>query len=176
MKHRLLHLCVLVLAVLLLARPVTAGEPQVYTGGQGRCVEAKAIVGYSTFVNGEDGFVPHYVAGGSVRVYLTPRLSFEPEFLYMYGSKADQDFVFIPNVAFDFTEQERRVKPYVIAGVGILHHRGMFFSGNTWTPSGGIGVKVFLTDRLFVSPEVRLGWEPFLRMTVSIGYVLRRRE
>ena len=29
---------------------------------------------------------------------------------------------------------------------------------------------MFLTKRLFVSPEVRIGWIPFIRSTIAVGY------
>ncbi|MFQ5817233.1 MAG: hypothetical protein ACE5H2_04650 [Terriglobia bacterium] len=175
--HRSLRLWVLLLAGLAMLStpgPVGAGEPQAYSSAQAGRVEVQGVVGYAGFVDEAFIDLPHYVAGGGIRVYLTDRVSLQPEFLYMYRSSDDQDFVFIPNVAFDLTGQNERVMPYVVWGIGILHHRGRFFSGSTWTPSGGIGVKVFLTDRMFVSPEVRAGWEPFLRVTVGIGYVLTR--
>lgn len=112
-----------------------------------------------------------------MRIYMTRRFSLEPELLYMYHSKSDQDVVFTPNVAFDFAGSNRRIKPYVIGGVGVLRHRSLTgrgpFSSNSLSASGGVGVKIFLTRRLFISPEARLGWEPFLRVTGSIGYRLK---
>ena len=35
---------------------------------------------------------------------------------------------------------------------------------------GGAGLRLFLTKRLFVSPEVRVGWTPFLRSSLAVGY------
>lgn len=149
--------------------------------------EIKATVGASGF--GDDN-LPHSVFGGSVRLYVTRRLSVEPEFLYMYHSSNDQDYIVQPNLAFDLREPTKRVVPYVIAGVGAIHHRGRFFgfdfvtgaprtfdtSGTTWTVSAGAGVKVFVTDRIFVSPEARIGREPNIRGTISVGYVFSGRK
>lgn len=139
-------------------------------------VEARGTFGWAGFV--DENTLHHLVAGGSLRVYLTTRLSVEPELIYMRGPGFDRDLVFTPNVAFDFA-RSKRVRPYVIGGVGLLWHRDgfrtapgrtTFFSGHEGTFGGGIGLKVLLTDRLFVSPEVRLGWEPFMRSTISVGY------
>ena len=127
-----------------------------------------------------------------MRFYFTHRLSVEPEVLYMYHSRNDKDFVVQPNLAFDLTNPTGRFVPYLIGGAGLLHHRGQFTtvdftspvprtitvttSKNTWTASGGAGIKMFITDRLFVAPEARIGREPVLRGTVSVGYVFSGRE
>lgn len=163
---------------------------QAHSGVQAKPVELRVTFGISQFFLDEP-FPDHWLAGGSVRIYLTQRLSFEPELLYfrsIHGSLA-QDYkrvAFIPNIVFDLTRAERRFRPYVIGGVGFIHsrdrrERGLPQGGwgrvseNGWTASAGLGVKVFLTERLFVSPEARVGL-PLLRYTVSIGYVLARRK
>lgn len=151
--------------------------------------EVKGTVGGSTFGDGE---VPHGVFGGSVRFYVTRRLSVEPEFLYMYHSRNDKDFIFQPNLAFDITDPTGRFVPYVIGGAGVLHHRARFvgtdlstfpprpfdvrISSTTWTASVGAGVKIFVTDRVFIAPEARVGREPTLRGTFSVGYVFSGRQ
>lgn len=151
--------------------------------------EVKGTVGGSTFGDGE---VPHGVFGGSVRFYLTRRLSVEPEVLYMYHSRNDKDFILQPNLAFDITDPTGRVVPYVIGGAGLLHHRGRFVgtdlstfpprpfdvtvSSTTWTASAGAGVKIFVSDRVFIAPEARIGREPVLRGTFSVGYVFSGRR
>ena len=132
----------------------------------------------------------HSAYGLSARFYVTRRLSVEPEFLYMRNSDTDQDYLFQPNVAFDLVDPTGRLVPYVIGGAGVLHHKARFSgfdfttgapvtfnnSFTTWSASGGAGLKVFITDRLFVAPEARLGREPTLRATISIGYVLSGRS
>ena len=151
--------------------------------------EVKVTVGGTTVGDGE---VPHGIIGGSVRFYITRRLSVEPEFLYMRHDAHDQDYIFQPNLAFDITNPSGRVVPYVIGGAGVLHHRARFVgtdlstfpprpfdvtrSSTTWTASAGAGVKVFVTDRVFIAPEARLGWEPVLRATISVGYVFSGRQ
>jgi hypothetical protein len=140
-------------------------------------VEVKATFGAAGF--GDEISHPHVVAGGSVRFYLTRRLSFEPELLYMRGSADDQDYVFTPGFAYDLTNPTKRAVPYVAGGVGAFHHRGRFASSTSWMGSGGGGVKIFLNDRLFIAPDARLGFvgsEPTLRGTVSLGYVLSGRR
>lgn len=149
-------------------------------------VEGKVIFGSAVF--GED--LEHTLVGGAVRAYVTKRLSIEPEYLYLRRSKDDQDHLVQMNVAFDFTDPRKRVVPYGIAGAGVLHNRGRVsgsdfvtrvpfvreISFTTWTASAGGGVKIFLTNTLFVSPELRLGREPTFRATINVGYVFGGRR
>ena len=141
-------------------------------------VEVKATFGASGF--GDELDTPHVVAGGSVRFYLTRRFSVEPELLYMRGSANDQDYVFTPGVAYDLTDPRGKVVPYIAGGVGAFHHRGRFTSSTTWTATGGGGVKIFLTDRVFIAPDARLGVvgrsEMTARGTISLGYVISGRS
>ena len=143
-------------------------------------VEAKLIVGGSSFA---DPGIPHTLAGAALRVYITRRLSVESEFLYMRHDKNDQDYYFQPNLAYDFTDPTKRVVLYGIAGVGVFKHQGDFglpleygTTFTTWTTSFGGGVKIYLTKRLFVAPEVRVGREPNVRGTVSVGYAFSGRK
>jgi len=153
--------------------------------------EVKIGAGISTFGGTTNNNFRHTVVSGSVRVYVYRRLSIEPEVMYMQRGEHDRDFVFTPHVALDLTDPTGRVVPYVIAGVGIEHHRDQFtffdfFNGNalvtrkvsenTISANAGVGVKLFLTDRLFVSPDVRVGHEPSFRATVSVGYVFAGRK
>ena len=149
-------------------------------------VEGKVLFGSAVF--GE--VLEHTLVGGSVRAYVTKRLSLEPEYLYLRRSEDDQDHLVQMNVAYDFTDPTKRFVPYVIGGAGVLHNRGRI-SGNdfvtgapfvrdisftTWTASAGGGVKIYLTNRLFLSPELRLGREPTFRATINVGYVFGGRR
>ena len=149
-------------------------------------IEGKVIFGSAIF--GDD--IEHKVVGGAIRVYVTKRLSIEPEYLYLRHSDNDQDYIVQPNVAFDFTDPTKRFVVYGIAGAGVLHHKGRFFGSDfvtgaprvfdtsvtTWTATAGGGVKMFLTNRLFVSPEFRVGSEPTVRATINVGYVFAGRR
>ena len=143
----------LVLILLLWTSPAF-GEPQA------GAMEVRGTIGYSNFLDEEP--LHHLVTGGSARFYVTKRLAVEPEFLFMYRSSRDIDFQFIPNVVFDFTKRESRFQPYAIGGVGLQRHRELtgtgYYWSNSWTGSAGIGTKIFLSDRLYVAPEFRWGW------------------
>lgn len=121
----------------------------------------------------DESMLHHRIVGGSFRVFLVRGLNVAPEVLYLVGPGEDRDIVITPTVGYQF-RRNARVQPYVIGGVGWLIHREVFSGGPYWStgPSfgGGGGFKVRISDRLFVAPEMRLGWEPALRTTVTIGY------
>ena len=149
-------------------------------------VEGKVIFGSATF--GEDN--EHRMVGGALRVYVTKRLSIEPEYMYFRNTENDQDHAGQLSVAYDFTDPTKRAVFYGIGGVGGLHHEGRSFSDDpitgaprvfersfdTWTASVGGGLKIFITKKLFVSPELRLGREPIVRATINVGYVFGGRN
>jgi len=143
-------------------------------GQQGRTIiiEPKLTLGWTTFID-EDP-IDHLVGGGSVRFYVSRRVSIEPELLYLKGPGDDRDITLIPHVTYDFGNSLRAI-PYLTAGVGLLHHRDIIgvrrFTNNEWAVSGGAGIKLFLTDNIFVAPECRMGFEPIFRATASIGFV-----
>jgi hypothetical protein len=140
-----------------------------------RAIEIQGSLGYSNFLD-EDP-LPHFVAGFAPRFRLFRGLGFQPEVTYMYRSERDRDILFVPNFIWEI-RRRGRVIPYVIVGVGVLNHRERFphfsWSASTTTYGGGVGSKIFLTRRMFLSPEVRFGWEPFIRVTGTIGFVLTR--
>lgn len=149
-------------------------------------VEGKVIYGGALF--GEE--LEHSLVGASMRAYVTKRFSIEPEYLYLRRSKDDQDNLVQMNVAFDITDPRKRAVLYLIGGAGVLHNRGRVFGSDfvtrepfvreikftTWTVSAGGGLKIYLTNRLFVSPELRLGREPTVRATINVGYVFGGRR
>ena len=169
--------------VVLAQLPLSAQQQQELTPPK---IEAKIIAGGANF--GED--IPHGLVGGAVRVYVTRRVSIEPEYLYLRHSENDQDQIVQLSVAYDFRNPTKRIVPYGIAGAGALFHKGRFFGNDfvtgeprvfdtsftTWTASIGGGVKIFATKRFFIAPEVRVGREPNIRGSVNIGYVFAGRN
>ena len=138
-------------------------------------IELKGTLGYSDFV--DDGPLPHFVVGGSARIRVFRGLGLEPELTYMYRSRQDQDFIVVPNLLWEFRRKDR-VVPYLIGGFGLLHHRVRWgnykMSGDFRMAHFGFGTKIFPNRRLFFAPEVRIGWEPHIRITGTAGYVLKR--
>lgn len=82
-----------------------------------------------------------------------------------------------------------RLNPYWVVGVGITEYRDLIpvgyvhVPGEGWVPSdaaewevqpkvnltGGIGVRLLLTDHIFIAPEARIGVAPLLQTTIALG-------
>jgi hypothetical protein len=95
----------------------------------------------------------------------------------MYRSRNHHDWLFMPNVSFDFRSVDNRVVPYVIGGVGYLRVTDGFvrlFSVDTWVAEGGGGAKIYVNRNVFIAPEARIGSELYLRVGVSVGYTFGR--
>lgn len=175
------HLIMITVMTLFCSLPVPAQEED-----HPRPKAEIRLTGGASGFTGDDGEIPHGVVGGSFRIYVTRRVSIEPEFLYMTNSPNDRDYLTQVSAAYDFGDSGKRFVPYVIAGAGVLRHRSQFFgvdffgtglprvydtSYTSLAVSAGGGVKMFLTKRLFVAPEGRVGYQPSLRGTISVGYV-----
>ena len=151
--------------------------------------EIKMFVGASDF-SLDSQASPHFVVGAATRIRISRHWSIQPEFNYMRRSSNDQDYVFQPNVVYEFNRLGDRVVPYLIGGVGVIRHKSVihgsdFVTGapvtfdnsyTTWSASAGAGLKVFVSKHLFVAPEARVGLQPTARATVSIGYVFPVRD
>jgi hypothetical protein len=139
--------------------------------------EARATIGMASFL--DESPVRHFEAGASVRIYLTRRLSAGPEFLYMRNGPRDQGFLLTPAVTFDLRRASARAAPYLTGGAGVLWSRQVAGTGGPHTAAStawaaGAGARIYLTKRLFVAPEVRLGIEPLWQATGSIGWIWGR--
>ena len=136
--------------------------------------EVKAVVGLVGFLDERTDY--RFVIGGAIRTYVSSQVAIESEFLYMRENEFRQDYLLQANLVRDFAGNTTS-RPYLIGGVGILHHRGNApgarepsFSSNSLTGSGGVGVRIQTGQWLFVSPEFRIGSEPLFRGTVSLGW------
>ena len=138
-------------------------------------VELKATLGFSTFI--DNNFIEHIVAGASVRVPFARRWSLEPEVLYMRADDTDDDFLLLTHCRYEVLTSGR-VRPYVAFGGGVIRQRdkklgpgrNLTSVSHQWTVQGGLGARLFLTEHWILTPEARLGLEPFFQVTASIGY------
>ena len=80
------------------------------------------------------------------------------------------------------------MNPYTVAGIGrtqyrtLLPNREHYFDPSrpelAWETQarmhfhGGLGIRLRIAGRLFVAPEVRIGF-PALRSTVAVGYAFQ---
>ena len=140
-----------------------------------RPVDVRGTFGTAAFA--DDSAQVHGSVGGSARFYVTRRFAIEPEFQYLTLNRNHHDWLFIPNVSFDFRSIDKRVVPYVIGGAGYLRTSDgivRLFTVDTWLAEGGGGAKIYLTRSFFIAPETRIGSELYLRTTVSLGYTFGR--
>ena len=139
--------------------------------GQSHRFEVQGGGGWAGFP--DEGVIHHGLAGGSFQVFLIRGLSAGVESFYWIGPGSDRDATVFPFGAYEF-KRLSRIRPYVIGGAGVLFHHEGFPTGSFWsrglTFGGGGGIKVSITERVFIAPEMRLGWEPFARTTVMLGY------
>ena len=97
------------------------------------------------------------------------------------GPDDDRDLIVTGNLIFDFLKpiggRRWRVTPYVLGGGGLFQHRDRFRTGTFKSNEGaftvGGGVRAFLTDRVYVAPEVRFGWELHFRAGVTLGVTFK---
>ena len=88
-----------------------------------------------------------------------------------------------PTVAYEFGNADR-VRPFVVFGVGWTQYRALIPDSaspdsdelvyrwdfqSAFNLGGGAGIRLYLTKRLFVAPEARVGLLPWLRTTVAVG-------
>lgn len=132
----------------------------------------EGIGGYAGFL--DESVMHHSVLGGAARVYLLPRVAVGPELVYMKGPGDDRDVVLTGNVTFDFLRGPRVVTPFLVAGAGIFSHSDRFgsqtFSSTEGSFTAGGGVRIPIGQRLYVAPELRIGWEPHYRVSVAVGW------
>jgi hypothetical protein len=139
-------------------------------------------------VFGAAGFVDEVTdwrtaTGGGGRVFVTRRVAIGPEFVYMRGPEGFHDWTLTGNLTFDVVGDERGLVPYIAVGGGYLRQTALVggginappgtlvsFSSAEGTVSGGLGARIAVGRRFYVAPEIRLGWEPELRVTVMFGY------
>jgi len=129
----------------------------------------------------DDSVIHHGLIGGAARFYASRRLSIGPELVYLIGPGSDRDLMLTGNLTFDLLGPTgtgaRRATPYLVAGIGLLRHTNDFYGQRFASTEGaftaGGGVRVFLTDRLYIAPEARVGWELHLRIGATVGLRLR---
>ena len=124
----------------------------------------------------DDGVVSEGMVGGTVRWYVSPRVSVGPEALFMAGSNHSH-FVLTGNVTFDLLSpmngQPPAITPFVVVGGGLFQTRETFrqepFTSTEGAFTAGGGVRARAGDRVTFGVDTRLGWELHLRVNGFVG-------
>jgi hypothetical protein len=162
------HLAALVAALMLSTFPTSAQE---------RPAPALDLAaGWVGFA--DDGVVSELGAAAAVRWYLSPRISIGPEVTFI-AAESHSHQVVTGNLTFDFLAPRNgvaRVTPFLVAGGGLFRTSEGFanrppFSSTEGAFTLGGGIRAPLNDRVGAGVDVRLGWEPHLRVT---GFVAVR--
>lgn len=104
------------------------------------------------------------MGGASLRYHVSSRVSVGPEALFA-GSCNARTFTFyhpqmslMLQAAVDLNEGSR-VRPYLIGGAGFVRHADLSGRPARYGTefAGGGGAKIFVSDRVFVAPEVQTG-------------------
>jgi len=132
--------------------------------------------GYAAFV--DDVLIDHGVVGGGLEWVPWRHVAVGPEVVYMVGPGTDRDIFVLGTARFGVVPFERAVVPFVSLGGGLMRHAGGIgerpyaSTEAAFVVSGGVRFRP--TRRVFIAPEVALGWEPHLRATVTVGVQLGR--
>ena len=154
------------LILCLLVLPVAAGAQDLPR----RTVEVSG--GFAGFI--DESIIPHGTIGAAVRWDLGRHVSFGPEVVFMKGEGNDDDLFLTGKFVFDF-RRDRQVSPYAVVDGGMMIHHGTFVGAPAfWAKEGALsfggGVRINGPGGIFVAPEVRIGWEPHIRYTLSVGW------
>jgi len=135
----------------------------------------EGAIGWAGF--GDERLVHHTLLGASARYYLTRRLSIGPELQYMAGPGSDRDTILTANLVVDLlaptASRPRRTTPYLVLGGGVFRHSqndfGRAFSSTEGAFTAGLGVRGWVSTRVFVGADARIGWEPHVRLAGVVG-------
>ena len=124
----------------------------------------------------DDGVVSERAVGGTVRWYVSPRVSIGPEVLFIEGSNHSH-FVLTANVTADLlspvNSKLRAITPFVVAGGGLFQTRESFRQGPFTSTEGaftvGGGVRALAGEHVTFGVDSRIGWELHVRVNGFVG-------
>jgi hypothetical protein len=129
--------------------------------------------GFAGFI--DESIIPHATLGTALRWDLGRHVSIGPELVFMNAAN-DFDLFLTGKLVVDF-RRTRAVSPYFVADGGLMLHRATFPREEAfWVQEGAVsfggGARIAISPRLFVAPEMRIGWEPHIRFTALVGWRL----
>ena len=114
---------------------------------------------------------------GNVRLYVTPRVGIGAEVSAISGQN-HKHVMLTGNLTFDVlgpsSRRPRRVTPFLVAGGGLFTTTSQRFVTETATFTEGAftaggGVRAWVSDRVTIGAEARVGWEAHLRINALVG-------
>lgn len=144
---------------------------------QPRTVRVELTTGHAGYV--DDVWDNRVLAGGSVRVALSSRVTVGPEVVYQHGLEWASEVVATAAATIDLRDSSsaRRAIPFLVAAAGISRRREVLGRGpyvyREFTASAGIGLRRSLPAGWYVAGDIRLGWEPERRLSLMVGWQTR---
>ena len=124
----------------------------------------------------DDGVVSEVGFGGAFRWYLHPRIAIGPEAIYIQGDN-HHHFVLTGNLTVDLLPG-RAIEPFIVVGGGLFQTYETFFGDAVTSSEGaftaGGGVRAFVSDRVSVGVDARVGWETHIRVGGIVAIRLGR--
>lgn len=121
----------------------------------------------------DDGLINHGAFGVGAEWVPTDHLSIGPELLYMVGPRSDRDLMLLGTARVGILSLRSPVAPFVTVGGGMMTHTDKFGGESYSSTEGGFifggGVRINASPRVFVAPEFVMGWEPHMRVSVTVG-------
>jgi hypothetical protein len=125
----------------------------------------------------DEGLIDHGAFGGGLEWVVTPRIAIGPEVLYMVGPDEDRDLFVLAVARIGILPFRSRVAPFVTMGAGMMTHSDRFAAGSYSSTEGafivGGGARIDASPRVFIAPEFTMGWEPHVRVSVTVGVRLK---
>ena len=151
---------ILLLSISTLAHAQSAAVPALTVSG-----------GWTGFI--DEGLISHGAFGVGAEWLPTQNLSVGPELLYMVGPRDDRDLFLVGVARVGILPLRSRVAPFVTLGGGIMTHSSRFGVESYSSTEGafifGGGARINATPRIFIAPEYTMGWEPHMRVAVTVG-------
>ncbi len=136
----------------------------------------EAVAGWAGFV--DEDWIDRAMIGVGGRMFVTERIAAGAEFVFLSGSNDEYDWTLTGNATIDLVHDmgptPRRIVPYAVMGGGYLRQVTRIgqrrFTSGEGTVSGGAGMRLGLGQRVFIAPEIRVGYEPELRFGIAVGF------
>ena len=152
-------------------------------------VEAQSLdLASVELVTGHAGYIDEtwdnrIMVGGLLRVSLTPRFAVGPEVVYLHGPDSAHELLLTGTATYDLvgSPTRRRLVPFIVFGAGLARRSSLVGRGpettglvryatQEATASGGVGARIAIARHLFLSGDVRVGWAPERRVTLTVGW------
>jgi hypothetical protein len=121
----------------------------------------------------DEGLINHGAFGVGAEWVPTAHLSIGPELLSMVGPGDDRDLFVLGVARVGIRSLASRVAPFVTLGGGMMVHSDRFGPETLRSTEGafivGGGARINASPRVFIAPEFTMGWEPHMRVSVTVG-------